>query len=457
MILESKERFILALSIILFAIGNIVSAAANILALILIYVYILFTSKEFALYLVFFLIPNIRIVDNVGFTSFINIAFLLVGIKWITKSIYKNNKYGLFAAIIAFVFSISHIGAAGNTLLYLVNTINIVVDIFVMVSIFSNKKTNLDTEKIIRYLTIGVITSMLVYVLANNVSVESVFFSNYRLEGYGDDPNYYSIYTLISISYLLLKIKNGKKNILDIILVFTLVFIGLLTSSKMFFLCLVFVLLWFTLSVLFEFNKKGFKAVLLVGFVGIVAFLIERENIVYLLNKVIKRFSVISNSKTTAIYALTTGRSSILQNYWNIFWNDIITCLFGRGLAYNQCLAPLFGDTRVAHNTYMDLILSWGLVGSISFIACFGKFVRTNCQFVKKIDFIFAPLIVFLATIFSLSCLTADMFWYMLLIVLLPFKRQINCKKETQVMSKNVFGSVGATQNRKRSKSVRNY
>ena len=431
MILERKERSILALLIILFAIGNIASAAANILALIIIYTYILFTSKELALYLVFFLIPNIRIVDNVGFTSFINIAFLLVGIKWIIKYIHTINKYGFFAVIIAFIFSIIHMGVSSNPISYIISTINIVVDILVMISIMGNSESNLDIDKIIRYLTIGVITSMVVYVFANNISAESVLFSNYRLKGYGDDPNYYSIYTLISISYLLFKIKNGEKNILDIILAFTLVFVGLLTSSKMFFLCLIFVLLWFTLSILFEFNKNGFKAVLLVGFVGIVAFFIERENIVYLLNKVIKRFSVISNSETTAIYALTTGRSSILQNYWHVFWNDIITCLFGRGLAYNQCLAPLFGDTRVAHNTYMDLILSWGLVGSISFIACLGQFVKTSCRFVKRIDFLFAPLIVFLATIFSLSCLTADMFWYMLLIVLLPFKRNIYCQEET--------------------------
>lgn len=423
MLLKRWEQAFLLLIIMLFFVGNRFTSIVNLLAIVVIYLYILIQDKETALYLLFFLIPNIRIADNIGFSGFINIAFLLVAVKWILAKMRKINKYGLMLAVLALAFSLIHIVIYDNYISYIVEAINIFVNILVMICILGDKCESLSVEKIVRYLSLGVISSMAVYILANASSISSVFSSNLRLNGYGDDPNYYSIYLLVSIALILNKIKEAKGTISDIIIVLLLTLMGLLTSSKMFILCCAVLVICFVIAILRHFNVSIFKSIMAVIIAGGVALIIQRDNIIYLFEKVIDRFSNLESSGASFLYALTTGRSKILEEYWKIFWGDLSTCLFGKGLMYNKHLAPLFGDTRVAHNTYFDWFLCWGLIGGIILFVLMFKFIKQYTEKQRLLSYSCMPLYVFLATIFSLSCLTADMFWYILLLVLLPFKK----------------------------------
>lgn len=432
MVLNRKEILIIGLLSVLFFMGNSYSTIANVMAVIFIYIYILVTDKENALYLVFFLIPNIRIVDNIGsFTGFLNIAFLLTGIKWVIACRHGINRKGATAASIALFFSIIHLGIVNNIQSYFISVINLVIDIIVMVSILQNSNSNIKIDHIIRYLSLGILISMLIDILVNSSLFSSVFSSNFRLEGYGDDPNYYSMYILTSIALLFDRLRAYRNRITDILMILLLIFVGLLTSSKMFFLGLLIIIMSFTLSVLFSVNKKGFKILLTFFSIGLILFFAKMEDIIFLFDKVIKRFSVISNTNQSVIYSLTTGRSMLFSQYWHVFWDDPITCLVGRGLAYNDYLAPLFGDTRVAHNTYMDLFLSWGIFGGCLFLIFIIGFIRDVLNQKETFSYKYVPLIVFCFTIFALSCLSADMFWYMLLLVLLPLKEkgEVGCNR----------------------------
>ena len=188
-----KEYLYLSVIAGLFCLGNIYSSSINVLAIIIVYVYILFTNKENALYLVYFLIPNIRIADNIGITSCINLAMLLCGLKWIIKYYRKINIYGFLTILFAFLFSIVNCIQDTVNISYTVSVINIMVDIFIMVAILDLDNGLINIDKITRYLTIGVAFSMLCYIIVHPSAISSVFSSNYRIAGYGDDPNYYSI------------------------------------------------------------------------------------------------------------------------------------------------------------------------------------------------------------------------------------------------------------------------
>jgi hypothetical protein len=423
--LSVKERGILTAFVVLFTLGNRYSSVFSLMAVALLYGYILISSREQALYLVFFLIPNIRIADNLGFTGFINLAFLLAGYKWIVNSLEKFHKYGWLLVLTAALFSMLHMTGMHD----LAAIVNLVMDIFIMLSVLSDEKRELETDKLIRCLSLGILASMAVYILANSSSLSGVFSSNSRMAGYGDDPNYYSIYILISISFLFLKMKEKGNQWLDTLLLLALVFIGLLTSSKMFLLCCAMIFVCFFVTTLLEGNRNGVKAILMLCMLGGLAVLLKKDSVFYLLGKVIKRFTVISTRKTTGLYALTTGRSRIFANYLHLFTSDLTTFFWGRGLSYNSYLAPLFGDTRVAHNTYLDFLLSWGMIGCILFAVIFHRFLNSVCTFPKK-GFVYMPLLVFLAVMLVLSSLTADMFWYMMLLVLLPFCNNCHVRQD---------------------------
>ena len=78
--------------------------------------------------------------------------------------------------------------------------------------------------------------------------------TNDRFTGYAGDPNYLSLYILIGIAVLLL-INKEKNSVKNYIMILFLIWIGLLSSSKMFIVCLVFL---FTIYICINLNKTNF-------------------------------------------------------------------------------------------------------------------------------------------------------------------------------------------------------
>ena len=249
--------------------------------------------------------------------------------------------------------------------------------------------------------------------------------SGARFQAYAHDPNYYSIYICVSLCILL----QGKKhNISHYLLVILLMVIELLTASKMGLLLMIGIMLLNYIGVVLKTSREfQFKKRFLVGLfliICIVSFLYQ-DLIVQFFDNFINRMKL-SNLNQIDLNAMTSGRTEIQNGYINLIFSDWKVLIIGYGFGYYQTLGIFHGIRHLAHNTYLDLVLSWGIIGSIGMIYLFGfyflkfrKIWECDSHLIR-----YLPLIVLLLSYTSLSCFSAGMFWWIIAIVILSFKKE---------------------------------
>jgi hypothetical protein len=112
---------------------------------------------------------------------------------------------------------------------------------------------------------------------------------------------------------------------------------------------------------------------------------------------------------------LTSNRFSIQADYLNILLTDLQTFFFGRGFSYYQHLITI--TSQQAHNTYFDLVLSWGIAGTLLFLLIMTQWQiqyknRWGAQRFTRRSKI--PLLVLLLCFMSLSLFDAGMFFFVI-------------------------------------------
>ena len=116
--------------------------------------------------------------------------------------------------------------------------------------------------------------------------------------------------------------------------------------------------------------------------------------------------------------------NDLIQSYYleELVTNPAVTA-FGYGLQYNET-EEYIGFKLIAHNTYMDLIMSWGIVGVVIMLVIFWQMIRQiNHIRTERLTFNhFVPMIITAFTFLALSCLSASMFWWVVFASLLPLK-----------------------------------
>ena len=124
--------------------------------------------------------------------------------------------------------------------------------------------------------------------------------------------------------------------------------------------------------------------------------------------------------------SLFTGREYIQEFYIKALYDDPITLLFGRSTSYANVLnigydiSNPFYYNIVAHNTYLDIILSWGIFGMIIYIIDIYQMFcifKKNFYPAKKYTLLLAFLIGL--CLFSLSYLMLDFFAILILYVII--------------------------------------
>ena len=435
LIVKNHMLEIVLIIALLFFLGNLTTPILSAIALIVLLFTVLLNDRVENYYILYFFIPNIRIADSLGNSFFINLVFFLIGILLLIEKrvIIKEGMY--FTCLIA-VLSLIHLFENTYSFSTIIPFINLVFNVLVFCLLLSNKTIELKTELAVQYLSLGIIYSLISYLFINPSMLEQLFVSNYRLAGFGDDPNYLSIYILISISFSLLFCRSSNKVFLlslNIVLLFVL---GLLTSSKMFILCLFLIVFAFLASTIIYINKKASNALVIILCIIAVVVLFLFDKVVILINKVVGRFGEsIFDSSSFSLDTFSTGRIDIINHYLSEANSNLFSILFGRGINYNLFYSSYLGDYRAVHNTYLDVYLSWGIVGTVLFIIFLSLLLKKTCNFKKATDFYdYVPLVILLLSLFSLSCLTADMFWYVLLLVLNPFKNRISINKGDQTV-----------------------
>ncbi len=190
-----------------------------------------------------------------------------------------------------------------------------------------------------------------------------------RRSGYHSDPNFYSAHITTALGgVLILFLNNDKKRklVMLVLMLISLFYCGLISVSKSFLLVGVCLLLFWIADLLFRKGKVSVKITLIFTLIVVALFLLSSTLFTDMLDTMLSRFGADTN-----LSEFTTGRTELWVNYFNAIAEDPLLLLFGKGYS-----GVLVGD-RASHNTLIQCIFQFGIVGSLLFFAWMVCFVRT--------------------------------------------------------------------------------
>lgn len=369
------------------------------------------------------LIPNIRLLDDLGQEFIVNILMAFPILVYLFRQ--GNKRLSLVAlagSIILFMMEIIH-NAILDDMEGFANIAGWTLNLCLCMLITLDPRVQLIKSNIFSALTTGIILSAVIYLGSGQDTIKGIIDSmdyNVRLEAYSNDPNYYSLYICLAIACVLNV--NGY-NIYKFVTMALITGIGLLTASKM---CLLLMIFEYVLIFLQIFNRnkgnKNTRRFLLWSAAGMAALgFAARNYIAKIFDNFIRRAGLGVN-QSFDLDRLTTGRMGIIAEYMQILGNNIACLLFGYGFNYYNSL----GHSRetCSHNTYLDVILTWGLIGFLIFgfiIALWMQHYRTARNITKLTAVKMIPLIVLLINFLDLSCLSAGMFPFVVTVAIIQW------------------------------------
>ena len=385
------------------------------LFLLLHVVIILFSKDDELIPIIMFNHTCSALYDDIGFKYIFNLTILIATVKILVKKDLKINKYIflLFCILMIYELLLTSINIGISTQsLNLVTFISSYLFIILVVSMKDEKY--IDIKKIYTYFFFGFLISGIsgyMYPISkwgSNIPI------TFRFKGLLRDSNYYSVDSLLLIiSSMLYNKKITKESLIMFI-------VGILAVSKMFILIALisFFIIGFW-QIMHIKNKKQMLCFMVV--------LLSLPLIFYNLKKINFIDSMIDKYLfRTESVSLLTGREYIQRYYINTLLNDSTTFIFGRSTSYSEVLdighdiGDSFYYNIVAHNTYLDLILSWGIFGTVVYGIFLLKLFFTykkNYNIKNRVNVLFLFLIGI--CLFALSYLMLDFFALLILYVMI--------------------------------------
>lgn len=359
-IMNTNKKLIIGLfAVILFIYLSFVYSFFSIIAFLisLVYLFILPTNK----YIVFLcsLLPWAYVFKIDGLSTSLFVILFLVSTVVL---LLRENKLSQAFLLLLFIFTLIillHFTIDGlNSALTLIKILIGLVFVYLSCHRYSNKDLPLI---ILLFVSSTLISSLVAFLmkdqsaLINRISLDEniIDFTFARFKGLQNDPNYYNsslIICLLGAYYLF------EKRIIRFsffLFVGLLIWFGLLTYSKSFFLLLAF---WLLAITIYSIKKKNIFLTLFFAALLCLAIYIASSGRIELINVVLKRFSDTNGD-------FTTGRLDIWNSYLNHFSNNIGVLFFGNGLE------SLLLDGSAAHNSYIDFIYYFGIIGTLLFFA----------------------------------------------------------------------------------------
>ncbi len=387
-------------------------------AVLVIAVSIFFTDVENAFYWSLFLVPNIRMFDGLGISFIVNALMALPLVVYFLKGGKKSfNELIFISIVVMFAIEFLHICAYGSYS-KIINLVGWILNFYLCMTISIDKDVKINSNNIFSALSTGAILSAVMYILSGFDSIAHVLggiMEGVRFEAFADDPNAFSIYVCLAFACII----NVKKHyIYRFITLIILVFLGFLTGSKMCVLLISFILVSYVFILFFDKDKanKKFALFMLISLalIGIIC----KDYVDLFIGNFLRRLGGANADMNT----ITTGRSGLFVDYINIFVDDLSCFFLGKGFQYPSHLSQ--AASKYSHNTYLDVFLSWGIIGGIVFITVLGFWIylfKRNRK-IKKLTFSkVLPLIVLLAGFMSLSYFSANVFPLVLAVAFLQW------------------------------------
>lgn len=418
-IVQDKVFASLCIIGVLNAICMFIGSQTNIIRLSLLFVTILiiiFCKEKYILPIILFLHPNSALYDDIGFSYLFNITIFIASIKLLIINKLKINKLAvsIFSVILCIeIITILKANVIGTELLSMVSWIAS----YLVLILYSSKMEKIEFTLAYKYFFFGFVIAFIcgiAYPLSRwgitNIPVA------YRFTGLLRDPNYYSIDALLLIFSAGTYAKLTNKN--QFVYMILAICMGICSVSKTF---IVLLLLGFALKIILNVKKinikKMFISILIIFISALILYKTGYVDII--IEKIVYR------TETTSFF---TGRDYLLSFYLQTIVDSPVNFLLGNSLLkYPNVLNPGQGNEYftnfLAHNTYLDLILAWGIIGVILFtlflicIAKNAKYSYKDFYSYNNKDFI-VILIIFLFSLLVLSYLAADVFAIIILYII---------------------------------------
>lgn len=376
--------------------------------------------EDKVIYLLFF-IPFVYVIKfNFNQTSLfliLSIEYILVSLIYIIKNKLKIDK-GLIFFVILFCLYILSVSIITN-FNYIFSTIGFLINYLVVgLAIILINKRGVFVKYSLSYVLgvtiaaiIGairlIIPSINTYLL--NMTVLNTVLTNnklqFRLSGLDLDPNYYASQILISITLLSI-ISYYKKESKYIIWILLLSILGLSSLSKMY---VIVIILYIILMLPYFFKDKLslFKKIIpLLLIITLIYTLFGEYFISAYFTRLVKKGSAVD---------ISTGRFDLWINYIYYFSNNFIKLIFGNGIS------GVFLDDKAAHNIYISIVYSFGIVGIMFWIKSLQKiYCKLSNKQISRNKFLnYIPLIIMLVLNLSLDSIYMDSFYYEIMLIMM--------------------------------------
>ena len=368
------------------------------------------------------LLPNIRMFDGLHVKFLVNILLVLPVAAYIIEH-RRVNFIALSHVLMLWAWDTSHL-LFFNQLTRILPNFSTIIILYYVECVLTDRNTVLDFNDIARKFSFGCIYSAVVSWMNLAIHISSAYAWNqinaWRLYGYAGDPNYFALYIGMSLSMMLL-IRGGSRK-RDYAYVILLISLALLTASKMSLGILLFIVIFFAGKALYSFLAQRNKFLRRMTLIGIGAALVFSNQIIDLINRTLIRLQEYKGDVVT-VDTITSNRFATNLYYSTALIENPALLILGYGMQYNE-LDYFQKIQMVSHNTFLDLILSWGLVGvAMITIILFTIIRQMNRNRREKLNLNhFFPLIICMLSFLALSCLSSTMFWWVVCAALLPLK-----------------------------------
>lgn len=292
-----------------------------------------------------------------------SMTFVLI-MLYVLYSIYKNHELNKNFVFMFMIFSI-FIVITSSANYDIARIVKFLFGLLFIYYALSDISTEYGVWKVFKFYIWGVLISSIVaysgivhnssaYFVEKTLGYVDAYQS--RFAGMYSDPNYYTVNIIISISLvIILGVYKKINKTYEYCLIAALVSFSFLTLSKSAMLMLVIPIM---VIILYCVQTKQYKKL-----TGVICLLVFVIFVVISLD--IPQVATIIGRFTGAkdINGLTTGRSYIWELYFDYFSTHFGKLIFGSGVG-----APLVNN-RAAHNTYIDFIFYFGLLGSFLFVS----------------------------------------------------------------------------------------
>lgn len=362
------------------------------------------------------LMPFANIYKIAPRTPSLVLVLILIGFCWYTTKTLSIVKTYTPVVIVACTFLFLRSGFMMDALVSIVCSL-------ALVCLFARNVDDGDVVKIAYGYIVSVTVSVIVAYMAlpSNLYVDYIskeiqvgkFSDAIRFKGLFADPNYLGTYLLSAIGMLsqLFIVKKIKINYF--LIFFTiLIFGGMISYSKSFFLTTIAIFILVVINLWKSGNRKwAFLFFLTFMVVGVYALQGAFSDV----NIVLERFSNDSDADD-----LTTGRSTLWARYAENIFSSIFVTIFGNGLD-----APLL--TQGAHNLYLEILYYVGSLGMLLIIISYASSFRPIIQDFRSYNFTYKCIaaltfIILLVVYWSLQGLFGFATYFQFFIAVLMFR-----------------------------------